>query len=150
MSRDWQKDMELCQQLNDWYEHEWQAGQDEDSKIIRIYEIIPDEPCNFVAECENDMTSTYFMESRKALPYWLQQYAQLQSDFNYITTVKDSYKKRLEEWGNRALESEAREQKLREELEFDIGLLEAAGLRGRASRLTEVLATLYPKEEIEQ
>jgi hypothetical protein len=49
--------------------------------------------------------------------YWLQQYAQLQSDFNYITSVKDSHKKRLEEWGNRALESEAREQKLREAME---------------------------------
>ncbi|MEK5419401.1 hypothetical protein [Paenibacillus sp. FSL L8-0708] len=71
--RDWQKDMDLCKQLNEWYEHDWEAGQEEGSRIIRIYETVPDEPFNFVAECENDLTTTFIMESRTALPYWLQE-----------------------------------------------------------------------------
>ena len=76
--RDWQKDMEMCKQLNEWYEHDWEAGQEEGSRIIRIYETVPDEPFNFVAECENDLTTTFIMESRAALPYWLQEAKELQ------------------------------------------------------------------------
>lgn len=69
--RDWQEDMEICERLNQQYDHAWVAGQEEGSRIIRIYEIVPDEPCNFVAECENESMTMFILESRKALPYWL-------------------------------------------------------------------------------
>lgn len=78
--------------------------------------------------------------------------SQLQSDFNYITTVKDSHKKRLEEWGNRALESEAREQKLKEAIETAINEKAAWGDAGNAldavtRYLADTLSSLYTKEE---
>jgi hypothetical protein len=55
-------------------------------------------------------------EARTALPYWLQE----------------------------AKERGEREQRLKEEIEASIPLLEAAGLNGRAASLKSLLSTLYP------
>lgn len=136
--RDWHKDMELCQQLNEWYEHPWQAGQEEGTRVIEIYEIIPDEPCNFVAECDSDLTTNFIMESRQALPYWLQQYA---AEKEQAELWREHVRKT-----NLELETvEAREKKLREAIEETIN--EALTLDDAIAFLNSVLASLYPKEE---
>ncbi|MEK4108146.1 hypothetical protein NST28_29185 [Paenibacillus sp. FSL R10-2791] len=71
--RDWQKDMDRCLSVNDWHEHPWEAGSEEGSNVWRIYEIIPDEPCEFVAECETELVTDFIMTAHQALPYWLQE-----------------------------------------------------------------------------
>lgn len=120
--RDWQKDMELCQQLNQWYENPWEAGQEDGSRVIEIYEIIPEEPCNFVAECDNDLTTNFIMESRQALPYWLQQYAAEKERADRLYREMEDVEAWKEEAAIQAqfyLESEAREKKLREARPID-------------------------------
>jgi len=72
-SRDWQKDMEICRKVNEWYGYPWEAGTEENSGVWRIHEILADEPCQFVAECENEQVTDFIMTAHEALPYWLQE-----------------------------------------------------------------------------
>jgi len=72
-ARQWEADNHMCVQLNQWYEHKWEAGQEDGVKQIEIYEILPNEPCVFVAECENDLVAQFLIEARSALPYWLEE-----------------------------------------------------------------------------
>jgi hypothetical protein len=65
--------MDRCLSVNDWHEHPWEAGSEEGSNVWRIYEIIPDEPCEFVAECETELVTDFIMTAHQALPYWLQE-----------------------------------------------------------------------------
>ncbi|MEW8986853.1 MAG: hypothetical protein AB2401_07615 [Bacillus sp. (in: firmicutes)] len=153
--RDWQKDMELCQKLNQWYEHEWQAGQEELSTIISIYEILPDEPCNFVADCENDLTAEFIIESRQALPCWLKEAKELQAK---LSTAKEELvkincdyyadKQRFVVQRRELEESKAREQKLREGIEE--ALRDATKWENPyevCNDIQKLLDSLYPKEE---
>lgn len=171
-SRDWQKDMDACLTVNDWHEYPWEAGSEEDSGVWNIYEIIPDEPCDFVAECETELVTDFIMTAHEALPYWLQEakiYKQsyeatltaytseksradaaedelntLRANFVALKDERDFWEIKRTQHKNRADRAETREQRLKEEVEASICLIEAAGLNGRAASLKSLLRALYP------
>ncbi len=71
--RDWQKDMDTCVKLKEWHENDWMTGTEEGTGIWIIHEVMPDEPCQYVAECENELVVDFIMTAHEALPYWLQE-----------------------------------------------------------------------------
>lgn len=71
--RDWQKDMESCLKLKERHENDWMTGTEEGTGIWIIHEVMPDEPCQYVAECENELVVDFIMTAHEALPYWLQE-----------------------------------------------------------------------------
>jgi hypothetical protein len=71
--RDWQKDMDSCLKLKEWHENDWMSGTEEGTGIWIIHEVMPDEPCQYVAECENELVVDFIMTAHEALPYWLQE-----------------------------------------------------------------------------
>lgn len=162
--RDWQKDMELCQSLNDWYEGEWQAGQEDGSRIIEIYEIVPDEPFNFVAECDSDLTTEFVMESRKALPYWLVQAAEWKAEAAKTEIKAAAEKERADKeagqaelWreyvrkSNLELEAtEAREKKLREAIEEALSWTWDCGENNMTEVISILRSAIYPLEKEEE
>lgn len=160
--RDWKKDMELCQQLNQWYEHPWEV-QEDGSRAIDIYEIIPDETFNYVATFDDDLTTNFFMESRQALPYWLQQAVEWKARA-YEAEVKAAAEKELanelrddasrweakaEKLARELAAAEAREKKLREAIEEALSWTLNCGeytMTEVIAILRGVLASLYPEE----
>lgn len=73
IQRDWQKDMDSYTNLKEWHENDWMAGTEEGTGLWLIHEIVPDEPCQYVAECENELVVDFIMTAHSALPYWLQE-----------------------------------------------------------------------------
>lgn len=145
--RVWHKDMELCQSLNDWYEGEWQAGQEDGSRIIEIYEIVPDEPFNFVAECDSDLTTNFIMESRKALPYWLQQYAAEKERADKEAGQAELWREYVRK-SNLELEAEeAREKKLREAIEEALSWTWDCGENNMTEVISILRSAIYPLEK---
>lgn len=79
----------------------------------------------------------------EVLSYWLQQYAAEKECANGLEQT-------LIQTTASLVNAESREKKMRDEIDGTIPLLEAAGLLVRASRLRELLASLYPLEKEEE
>jgi hypothetical protein len=71
-SRDWQKDMEMCeaQEGDQWYNN---------GKRLEEYDRLTEEGCRPIAEFEREEEAAFAAECREALPYWLQEAKRLKT-----------------------------------------------------------------------
>ncbi len=137
MNRDWNKDMELCQ------EHEYLK------KLCSGWEPVSHGRSAPVEDIE------------EILKYWLQQYAtekeradrlesELETAYNEVEKLQREYAHLDETSANdydQLTAAEAREKKLREAIEEEVKCHILLGTYKRADELRELLASLYPKEE---
>ncbi|MEK4355172.1 hypothetical protein MKX41_30755 [Paenibacillus sp. FSL R5-0475] len=152
--RDWQKDMESCLKLKEWHENDWMTGTEEGTGIWIIHEVMPDEPCQYVAECENELVVDFIMTAHEALPYWLQEAKTLQEiasgrgrEVLRLRSLLGGLNDELTATEARADAAEQRERQLKEAIEE---ALKWTWYHGEANMteidavLNDILATLYP------
>ncbi|MNW49054.1 hypothetical protein D3C74_264560 [compost metagenome] len=126
-TRDWQKDMELCSAATD--------GLDMVQGETQVFTQFAVEDIN-VADFIKEEDAIFFIESREALPYWLQQYANMKVSKQIYRKVAQKYsmKYRAEKERTDRIESEL-------ELAYD----EVERMQKEYARLDETAANDYDK-----
>lgn len=137
MSRDWQKDMEMCSSLEG---EEWMN----EGTQLEEYDRWRGTGVRYIATFDREEEAMIVADIREALPYWLQQYAAEKERADRMERRAERYKNLFLNLNDDLNTVEAREQKLREAMEWAMKYIDGESYTTAYSLLE---STLYPKEE---